>query len=521
MRTAAIFSDRMVLQREKPIAVWGDGKDGQRVTVSFGGHSAAATVRGGKWRVTLPPMPAAENLTMTVTSGAVQIIYREIAVGEVWLCGGQSNMEFEIKDELHGEAVLDSLRPECGVRFYYTPKQRIIDESFDAVERNTAWSYATPENARAWSAVGLYFALALAKRLGVTVGLIGCNWGGTSASVWVSRDVLEQDAAIRPYIDEYDAATAGKTREELIAEFDAYAAYQDVWWGKYSAYMEEHPEASWEQAQDAVGASRYPGPMGPKNECRPCGGYETMLQRVAPYTLRGFLYYQGESDDHRPAAYETLLTALIGCWRRDWGDPELPFLNVQLPMFRYLNDPDYQHWCLIREAQMRVYRKLRNTGLAVLTDCGELDNIHPKDKAPVGYRLYLQALSEVYHLMPREQAAAPMMTGGYADGRSYVILTENAAEGFRLTGEVTGFQLAGSDGVFYPAAASFAPNRITLTAEAVPRPEYARYAWTNYLAPVTVFGMNGLPLAPFRTDPFGAQTAENTEKRNAPSASAE
>ena len=102
-----------------------------------------------------------------------------------------------------------------------------------------------------------------------------------------------------------------------------------------------------------------------------------------------------------------------------------------------------------------------------------------------------------------------------------LLLTENAAEGFRLTGEVTGFQLAGADGVFYPAAASFAPNRITLTAEAVPRPEYARYAWTNYLAPVTVFGMNGLPLAPFRTDSFGAQTAENTEKRNAPSASAE
>lgn len=520
MRTAAIFSDRMVLQREKPIKVWGDGKDGRTVTVTLCGHTASDTVRDGKWCVTLPPMPAAEHLTMTIRSGAVEIVYREISLGEVWLCGGQSNMEFEIKDELNGQALLESLTPDCGVRFYYTPKQRMIDADFEKTERNTAWNEATPEAAKAWSAVGLYFALELHQKLGVTVGLIGCNWGGTSASAWVSRDVLESDAALHAYLEDYDSAVAGKTDAELIAAYDDYMAYQDQWWQAYSRLLEQHPETPWDEALKIVGESKYPGPMGPKNENRPCGLYQTMLQRVCPYTLRGFLYYQGESDDHRPDTYETLLTALIGCWRRDWDEPELPFLNVQLPMYRSAYDPDYKHWCRIREAQARVYRKLRNTGLAVLTDCGEFDNIHPKEKATVGHRLLLQAMCEVYHKMPRAKASAPMFRAGYPQGSSFVIRTENAAEGFRLTGEAVGFELAGADGVFYPAAAVFAPDCITLTAKEVAKPAYARYAWTNYME-VTVYGMNGLPLAPFRTDHFALGQEISAEKKNLPSASME
>ena len=499
MRAAAIFSDRMVLQREKPIAVWGDGKDGVRVTVTLAGHSASCIIRDGKWRVTLPPMPAADRLTMTVRSGAVCIRFREIAVGEVWLCGGQSNMEYEIKDELNGQALLDSLTPECGVRYYYTPKQRMIDDAFDRTERQAVWNEATPEAARSWSAVGLYFALELSQKLGVTVGLIGCNWGGTSASAWVSRDVLESDAALKAYLSEYDEKVAGKTDAELIAAYDAYMAYQDQWWAAYSALLAEHPDTPWDAALKIVGESKYPGPMGPKNENRPCGLYETMLRRVCPYTLRGFLFSQGESDDHRPETYETLLTALIGCWRRDWDDSTLAFLNVQLPMYRAAYDPDYKHWCRIREAQANVYRKLRGTGLAVLADCGEFDNIHPKEKATAGHRLALQALCEVYHKMPRAKASAPMFVSGYPAGSSFVIRTENAADGFRLTGDAAGFELAGADGIFYPADAAFSPDCITLTAKAVAAPRYARYAWTNYME-VSVYGMNGLPLMPFRTD---------------------
>jgi len=497
MRTAAIFSDRMVLQREKPITVWGDGKDGDRVFVTLCGNTASAAVKNGKWRVTLPPHLAAENVTMTVSCGAVMRVFREIAIGEVWLCGGQSNMEFEIKDELHGEEVLRLLNKECGVRFYYTPKQRMIDAQFEAVERNTGWSYADPEGSRAWSAVGLYFALETAKALGVTVGLIGCNWGGTSASVWVSRETLRRDERLRVYLDDYTRAMEGRTDEQAIAEFNEYLAYQDAWWGKYSALLQEQPKISWDDAIRLVGESKYPGPMSPNNETRPCGAYETMLMRVCPYTLRGFLYYQGESDDHRPEIYDVLLEALIDCWRSDWGEDDLPFLFVQLPGFRNHGEPDYQHWCRIREAQAAVFRKLKHTGLAVTVDCGEWDNIHPKDKSQVGHRLALQALSFVYGLIPAAQANAPMFCGGFAVGSEFIVRTENAADGFRLTGEPVGFELAGADGEYYPAQAVLMPNRIVLRSNAVAAPVSARYAWTNCMEKVTVYGLNGLPLAPF------------------------
>lgn len=498
MRAAAIFSDRMVLQREKPIAVWGDGKDGRRVTVTLGRNSASCIVKDGKWRVTLPPMPAAEDLTMTIESGAVQIVFREIAVGEVWLCGGQSNMEFEIKDEKNGAALLETLTPACGVRYYYTPKQEMIDDRFEQTERAARWSTASTETARAWSAVGLYFALEIAKKLGVTVGLIGCNWGGTSASCWVSRDILEQRTELHPYLEDYDSAVAGRDTAEMIAEYDAYTAYQSEWYCKYDQLMREHPETSWDEAQQILGENRFPGPVGPKNPCRPCGLYETMLRRVSPYTLRGFLFYQGESDESRPDTYETLLEGLIGCWRRDWEDDTLWFLNVQLPMFRYAHEADVQSWCVIREAQMRVYRKLRNTGLAVITDCGELDNIHPADKEPVGHRLALQALYGVYHQIPAALACAPACCSSYAQGSTFIVETEHAQDGFRVTGEPDGFEIAGADGVFRPAKAMFGENLILLTADAVPEPVSARYAWANYM-PVSVFGANGLPLAPFRT----------------------
>ena len=487
----------MVLQREKPITVWGDGKDGRKVTVTLAGHSASATVKNGKWRVTLPPMPAASGLTMTVRSGAVVRTFRDIAIGEVWLCGGQSNMEFEIRNEKNGKTLLQSLTPECGVRFYAVPKQRMFDENFDRNERQSCWMTASAEHSAAWSAVGLYYALELAKRLGVTVGLIGCNWGGTSASAWVSRDILEQDPLLQPYLDDYANATAGKTEAELNAAFDDYLVKQEAYWTKRTQLSEAHPEMTEAEKEAILGRDFYPGPMGPKNELRPCGLYETMLQRVCPYTLRGFLFYQGETDCGRASAYTHLLTGMIGCWRRDWNDPALPFLNVQLPCYHEPTDPRNCSWAELRDAQYAVYRNLRNTGLAVILDCGDPDDLHPADKAPVGHRLVLQALHTVYHKLPACKTDAPAYRACYVSGKSLTVLIDGADDGFLLNGEPEGFALAGADGVYHPARAQFGRGQITLTADGVTSPVSASYAWENNPA-AHVFGMNGLPLAPFR-----------------------
>ena len=266
-----------------------------------------------------------------------------------------------------------------------------------------------------------------------------------------------------------------------------------------AAVYEKDPMMAFDRVQELIGPCRYPGPMNCANFTRPSGLYAAMLKRVAPYTLRGFLYYQGESDDHRPQDYYSLLTGLIGQWRQDFGDEKLPFLLVQLPMHRYRHDPDTKSWCVIRESQMRAFQMLRNTGIAVAIDCGQFHEIHPKNKKPVGERLALQALWGVYHLIPEQEAFGPIYRDFlYRDG-GMELAFDYAREGFICRGEkISGFELAGSDGVFAEALASFEGDRVFLRAREVKEPVMARYLWTNY-GEVTVYGANGLPMAPFRT----------------------
>ena len=232
-----------------------------------------------------------------------------------------------------------------------------------------------------------------------------------------------------------------------------------------------------------------------------------MLKSITPYTLQGFIYYQGESDDHKPESYYDLFTAMIRQWRQDFGDDTLPFLMVQLPMHRYQHDPDTKSWCIIRESQMKAFQMLKNTGIAVIIDCGQFHEIHPKNKRPVGERLALQALSEVYHLIPEEEAFGPIYRDFlYRDG-GMEITFDHAKNGFICSGDMpSGFELAGADGVFKEADAVFDGNKVFVYSEEVKEPIMARYLWTNY-GEVTVFGANNLPMAPFRTQKF-----ENEEK---------
>lgn len=498
LKVANIFSNDMVLQRDKNIAVWGLGNNGATVVVTLNGKTAYAKVKDGKWKAVLPPMPAGGEYEMTVTDGVTEKKFCRVMIGEVWLCGGQSNMELEIHTSKNGEEVLKNLTPDCNVRFYYTQKKGYMDEMFYEDENNTAWAQASPENSRAWSAVGFYFARKLAKDLGVTVGLIGCNWGGTSASAWVDRKTLENDAEIKSYIDEYDEKIKGKDFNEQLAEYREYEKYNDEWYNKSLEVYKEDPKASWDKVCEICGENKWPGPMCAVNPYRPTGLYETMLMRVCPYTLKGFLYYQGESDDHKPDSYYKLFTSLIRLWREKWGDDELPFIMVQLPMFKYANDPDYKHWCKIRDAQMRAFRTVKNTGIAVISDCGELDNIHPTDKEPVGERLCLQA-EKLFYGMDVKAFGPLYRSHVYKDG-GIEISFDHAENGFVVKGEAQGFELAGDDGEFFEAKPEIRGGRIFVKSDKVEEPVYVRYNWFNY-CDVTLFNETGIPLAPFNTMP--------------------
>ncbi len=498
LKCAAVFSNDMVLQRGKNISIWGTCGENDVVKVSIPERcvSVKAENSGGKWRAVLPPQEACENCTVKVENGSETKTFYNVAIGEVWICGGQSNMELEIQNAKGGKDLLKELTPSCRVRFYYTQKKPMLCEEFYRDEENTCWQTASEQTSQAWSAVGLYFGLKLAKELGVTVGLIGCNWGGTSASAWMSREALAEDKDTALYLEDYDKAVEGKTLEQCIKEYDEYSEYDAKWYRDYSKLLEEEPNIGWDEAQERIGKNLFPGPMGPKNPYRPCGLYETMLMRICPYTIKGFTYYQGESDDHRPDTYYKLFSRLIRQWREDWQDDTLPFLMVQLPMFKYKHDPDYKHWAKIREAQYRVFQTVKNTGIAVILDKGELDNIHPTDKKPVGERLCLQAEKLVYGM--EADAFGPMYrTLIYKDG-GVELLFDHAEKGFDIRGEICGFEIAGADKKFYEAKAQVQGSSIFVSSEEVSEPKFVRYNYINY-GSVSVFGKNGIPLAPFRT----------------------
>lgn len=502
LRAAAVFSDHMVLQRNKKICVFGEGDTDREIAVTLGEDRVLTRCRNGRWTAYLPEREAQENLCMEISDGQECIRFTDIAVGEVWLAGGQSNMELELKDAEGGKEILQSGDFPL-IRFYYTPKQAYKAADFEKVERDSHWKRFGEQDAANWSAVGFYFAQELARRLQVTVGVIGCNWGGTSASCWMSRDAILAREATRSYVEDYENSEAiQKSEAEQIREYQEYQAYQEDWDKRAAAVYEKEPMMAFDKVQELIGLCRYPGPMNCANFTRPSGLYETMLKRVAPYTLRGFIYYQGESDDHRPQDYYALFTSLIEQWRQDWGDERLPFLMVQLPMHRYQHDPDTKSWCIIRESQMRAFQMLRNTGIAVAIDCGQFHEIHPKNKKPVGERLALQALWDVYQVIDEKEAFGPIYRDFlYRDG-GMELSFDYAQDGFVCRGEeISGFELAGGDGVFREARAVFEGDRVFLHSPEIKEPVMARYLWTNY-GEVTVFGANGLPMAPFRTHIF-------------------
>ena len=475
----AIFSDHMVFQREKNILLWGES-DEKNVTAVIDEKKVSSDVNNGRWEIELPPMAAGGPYELEVSDGVQTKKYTDIMIGEVWLAGGQSNMELELQNSMNGQEVCANVKDD-GVRYYYTPKVSWVgDELFEA-EKKSEWQHCTPDNCKNWSAVAYYFAKELSKKLGVTVGIIGCNWGGTSASCWTSREFMEQETPLKPYLDKYDNAVKGQNPEEYIKAREEYIKYQAEFDKNVGHYYETAKNPTWDEAISLFGENQYPGPMGPRNETRPNGLYDSLLKRVMPYT------------------YYTMLSTLIRQWRHDWRDEQLPFMIVQLPMFKNDGEPDYHNWPFIREAQMRVFKTVKNTGIAVILDKGEYGNIHPVQKDVVGERLCEQALYHVYKNDNEKSAFGPIYKSYEKDEEKMILHFDYADNGMECKGEkLIGFEIAGDDKKYYKADAKIAGNDIVVSASEVDKPKYARYCWTNY-SEVTLFGKNGIPAAPFRT----------------------
>jgi sialate O-acetylesterase len=499
LQVAAVFSDNMVLQRDKYVPVWGNGKDGAVVSLAFGAARSTARVKNGAWEARLPPQPAGERGSLVISSDGETVCFRNVMFGDVWFAGGQSNMELELQNCKDGKDEL--ARADIpGIRFYQPVKRAFADEDFLRAEQECVWQECRPDTAAALSAVAYFFARKVNADTGIPIGIINCSWGGTSVSAWMSGDQLHKSRAGQRCVDDYDARMSGKTDEQYDAEMDAYFAEWQAWDLRVQKRRAKDPGVSWEILNSECGECPWPQPAGRKSPYHPTNLYHSMVRRIAPYGLQGFLYYQGEEDDTRAGDYGELLCYLIDQWRTDWRDDTLPFLFVQLPMYASKTEIESgtvtENWPVLRENQYKVSRIVAHTAMAVIIDRGEFDNIHPLDKQTVGFRLALHALKKVYQ--KPVIADGPEFSHAVREGGALRVYFANAGDGLESRGELAGFEIAGQDGRYRPATATIDGATVLLSAHGVAEPEAARYCWVKY-GPAPLFAKNGLPAMPFRS----------------------
>ncbi|MDR0411061.1 MAG: sialate O-acetylesterase [Treponema sp.] len=500
MQIAPIFSDNMVLQRDKDIPIWGSGRDGETIHITFRNVSRKTVVKNGTWQCFLPSLEAGLEGILSVSDGQTSVSFKNVITGDVWFAGGQSNMELVLKDCLNGpDEVEASAHP--NIRFYKPVKQAFIDERFVEMEKSNGWQVCRPDTTTNLSAVAYFFAGWINNKIGIPIGVIDCNWGGTSISCWMSEKQLQKSAAGQRYIDDYAALVGGKSDEDYERDMAAYSAAWQAWDERVQARRAIEPDVTCEVLNTECGECPWPQPAGKRSPYRPTNLYYSMIRRVVPFALKGFLYYQGEEDAVlRYDDYAEMMYYLIDQWRTDWSDDEAPFLFVQLPMYASKGDVDAgltdKGWAVLREQQFKVSKTIANTGMAVIIDKGEFDNIHPLDKQTVGFRLSLQALKKVYH--KDVYADGPVFRKARNEGDAIRVFFDNASEGFKVTGDLDGFEVAGDDHVYHKAKASIEGDTIVASCVDAPHPIHVRYAWIKF-GPASLFGKNGLPTMPFRS----------------------
>lgn len=499
LKVAQIFSDNMVLQRNKSIVVWGEARKNADITVSLNGYNIKTNTIEYEWSVEIPKMDAGGPYTMTISDGQEEIVFENVMVGEVWLAGGQSNMEMELQNSLNGFSEANKAKNDL-IRFYNTAKIATLeDEKSLKEEAKSHWQVVSPQTAGSMSAVAYYFAKEVQEKLGIAVGIIDCYWGASSICCWVGNECIESDLNVHIYSEEWAELVGDKSIEEYEREVERFDKELSEWGDKAEQLRAEDPNITMWNIIDKIGNCPWEPPFGYKSPYRPSGLYHTMIKRVAPYTIKGVLWYQGEQDASKAEIYDIMLQNLIGQWRKEWKDESLPFYIVQLPMWIAMGAEDDKSWAVIRDKQRKVTDTIKNTYLTVLVDCGEFDNIHPLNKKVVGHRLALQALKYSYEYKELYVDGPKYLQRDLNNGK-IVLYFEHVYGGFKVIDnqKIRLFEVAGSDREFYEADAEIIGNTIVVSNEKVKNPKYARYAWTNY-GIVNLFNAEGFPVAPFAT----------------------
>jgi sialate O-acetylesterase len=453
LKMPAIFGDHAVLQRDKPVPVWGCADPDAKVTVAFAGQEKSATAdKDGKWRVTLDPLAASKDpAKMTIKSGDAELAINDVVVGEVWLCSGQSNMEWTVggcnaKEDVDA-ADFPLIR---AIKVQHAPSTESLDDF------KGQWVACTPQTVPGFTAVGFFFARELYKELGVPVGLIDSSWGGTRVEPWTPPCGF---AAVPELKEIADKKPEGKSHQE------------------------------------------------------PTMLYHGMIHPLVPFAIRGALWYQGESNGGEGVSYFHKKQALIGGWRQLWKQGDFPFYFVQLANWQQPNkDPKGgDGWARVREAQTNTL-KIPNTGMAVIIDIGDAKDIHPKNKQDVGRRLALWALAKDYGKKDLVHSG-PLYKEMKVEGDKIRLSFDHAGSGLMVgkkdgrnptvevkDGELTWFSIAGADKQWRSAKAVVDGNTVVVSCPEVKEPVAVRYAFTMNPEGCNLYNKEGLPASPFRTD---------------------
>ncbi len=444
LQLGLLFGEHMVLQQGTPISVWGRSAKDDVITVQLGNEMAQTVAENGEWSLTMPAMDAVNVTSMKVSSKLTgeKIVFDDVAIGEVWLAGGQSNMEFIMKYDYDAPETLKgaddgSLRYFC---FPHTPflgyleKEPCPDQGF--------WrKWEDGENKKMFSAVGAYAGMLMREKLDVPVGIISCNWGGTPASAWTSMEDLENNEKLRPVLEEYERNCSSldwkkyigtselkvpiPSRQQLEFE-DRFMMGEDMTeFFKNLGNMPKPDPDVW---------ATYP--IAPRSATRPAGLYEMMLKRVAPYGIRGAMWYQGEDDDARGwyDFYDESMITLIRCWRKLWGF-EMPFYQIHLAPFEGVGITGAKAYDVMRHKQEKASASLDGVYDVCILDAGERFNIHPRHKKIVGQRLGRIILKHSYG-DESLTADCPVFVSASREGNEISLSFRNCAEGLCAKGDL-------------------------------------------------------------------------------------
>jgi len=603
-----VFSDHMVLQRNADVRIWGTSRPSSMVTIMVGDISVTTeTNTEGHWEAFLPKHKAGGPHTITIDSRKT-ISFSDVYFGDVWIAGGQSNMEWQIGNNIDNMEVElnDSNYPE--IRFFKVSHD-LSTVPLEDLTHDASWKSANKENAAGFSAVAWFFAKHNHKEKGVPIGIIDNNWGGTPAESWAPAARLTavngyKEAAEEMFNPDIDWAKLFEENEQRTTEkyqrvqdqsdFLSFGVHQAdfndfnwieielpnseplndfVWLRKnftientensrlsfgnpgkftvvfingekvYSKIWSDDPEIInispeflkegenviairtvedwsnqtfigtkgefWIEAGDQKinleGAWKFSNTIEPSMPTtvnyiyNPGTLFNAMINPVAGYSIKGAIWYQGESNVGQYQYYNELFEAMIEEWRKSWNQGDFPFLFVQLANFQQKQDDPYDSWwARLREAQTQTL-SLANTGMATIIDIGEANDIHPRNKQDVGYRLWQSARRVAFYEDVVD--SGPMYRGHVLDGDRVIISFNNVGNGLqnKSIGSITGFSIAGSDSVFHWAEARINGDHVIVSSDMVENPVAVRYAWEDN-PDAFMYNINGLPMVPFRTD---------------------